>query len=405
MGFSVMKKILLFISFFAGASAITAQKPVDYLMKGKALVEAGKPDEAIRILSGALESQQESMYYLGRAEAFMAKGDYSQAISDFNSANNISPSSGEYGLARIYGLKGVPATAVYHLESCMKSSWKKSEKEIMLDPSFSLIENQPEWRQFWKTEWYGSLEKGIAEIEYDLSTGNTGEAKNILNELSGNYPGNKSNIYAGALINFSESRYAESVKALSVLLADEPQNEKYLRLLARAQEASGNQAGASLTYGKLLDINVPDPELLALRAECYRKTGETDKALEDISRYLDLYPGNRKALSFAGKVESESGNNIRALEYFSENLKLHPNDAQCYIDRANSYFVSKSWNWAMQDYSMSLDLQPGNSDAWLNKGISLLNSGKIDDACHDFRKSFSLGNKKATEYVSRYCIK
>jgi tetratricopeptide (TPR) repeat protein len=400
-----MKKILLFISLFAGASIITGQKPVDYLMKGKALVEAGKPDEAIRILSGALENQQESMYYLGRAEAFMAKGDYSQAISDFNSANKIATASGEYGLARIYGLKGDAATAVYHLESSMKSSYKKSEKEILLDPSFSLIENRPEWRQFWKTEWYGSLEKGITEIKYNLSTGNTAEAKNILTELSGNYPGNKSNIYAGALISFAESRYAESIKALSGLLTDDPGNENYLRLLARAQEASGNQAGASSTYSRILDLNVPEPELLILRAECYRKTGETDKALEDVSRYLDLYPGNRKALSFAGKVESASGNNIKALEYFSENLKLHPNDPECYIDRANSYFVSKSWNWAIQDYSMSLDLQPGNSEAWLNKGISLLNSGKTNDACHDFRESFNLGNKKATEYLSRYCIK
>jgi tetratricopeptide (TPR) repeat protein len=400
-----MKKILLFISLFAGASIITGQKPVDYLMKGKALVEAGKPDEAIRILSGALENQQESMYYLGRAEAFMAKGDYSQAISDFNSANKIATASGEYGLARIYGLKGDAATAVYHLESSMKSSYKKSEKEILLDPSFSLIENRPEWRQFWKTEWYGSLEKGITEIKYNLSTGNTAEAKNILTELSGNYPGNKNNIYAGALINFAESRYAESIKALSGLLTDDPGNENYLRLFARAQEASGNQAGASSTYSRILDLNVPEPELLILRAECYRKTGATDKALEDVSRYLDLYPGNRKALSFAGKVESASGNNIKALEYFSENLKLHPNDPECYIDRANSYFVSKSWNWAIQDYSMSLDLQPGNSEVWLNKGISLLNSGKTNDACHDFRESFNLGNKKATEYLSRYCIK
>ena len=54
---------------------------------------------------------------------------------------------------------------------------------------------------------------------------------------------------------------------------------------------------------------------------------------------------------------------------------------------------------------MSLDLQPDNSDAWLNKGIALLNSGKEDDACYDFRKSFSLGNKKATEYLSSNCIK
>lgn len=400
-----MKKILLFISFFVFTAVITGQKPGDYLMKGKALVDAGRIDDAVIVLTVALESLQESTIYIGRAEAFMAKGDYSDAINDFNSANKISSFSGEYGLARIYGLKGDAATAVYHLESSMKSSYKKSEKEILLDPSFSLIENRPEWRQFWKTEWYGTLEKGITEIEYSISTGKTGEARNILSDLKGNYPGNNINVYAGALINFAEARYAESVKDLTGLLVKEPQNENYLRLLAKAQEASGNQAGASSTYSRLMDLNIPDPELLILRAECYRKTGETDKALEDISRYLDLYPGNKKALSFAGKVESASGNNIKALAYFSENLKLHPNDAECYIDRANSYFVSKSWGWAMQDYSMSLDLKPENSDAWLNKGISLLNSGKNDDACHDFRKSFSLGNKKATEFVSRYCIK
>jgi Flp pilus assembly protein TadD len=75
------------------------------------------------------------------------------------------------------------------------------------------------------------------------------------------------------------------------------------------------------------------------------------------------------------------------------------------VDRANSYFLSRSWNWAIKDYSMSLDLQPENSDAWLNKGIALLNSGDISDACHDFRKAFSLGNKKATEFISRNCIK
>jgi Flp pilus assembly protein TadD len=54
---------------------------------------------------------------------------------------------------------------------------------------------------------------------------------------------------------------------------------------------------------------------------------------------------------------------------------------------------------------MSLDLDPGNSDAWLSKGVSLVNSGKTEDACHDFRRSFALGNKKAVEYISKYCIK
>ena len=67
--------------------------------------------------------------------------------------------------------------------------------------------------------------------------------------------------------------------------------------------------------------------------------------------------------------------------------------------------MSKSWNWAVKDYSMSLDLQPENPEVWLNNGIALLNSGDIGDACHDFRKAFSMGNKKATELISRNCIK
>ena len=127
--------------------------------------------------------------------------------------------------------------------------------------------------------------------------------------------------------------------------------------------------------------------------------------MNDLEKYLSLYPENKTALSLAGKVEAVSGDNLKALDYFSRNLKLHPNDADCYVDRANSYFVSRSWDWAVKDYSMSLDLNPSNSDAWLNKGIALLNASKVEDACHDFRKALSLGNKRASEYVSSNCIK
>jgi hypothetical protein len=34
-----------------------------------------------------------------------------------------------------------------------------------------------------------------------------------------------------------------------------------------------------------------------------------------------------------------------------------------------------------------------------------MNSGDVEDACHDFRKSMSLGNKRAADYISSNCIK
>jgi tetratricopeptide (TPR) repeat protein len=226
-----------------------------------------------------------------------------------------------------------------------------------------------------------------------------------MSEFEKNYQGSAAAEYAGALVNFSAGKYPDAVKTLTSLSESDPLNEKYLRILAKAQEGIGNPSGASGTYSKLIKMEVPDAGLFVQRAECYMKTGETEKALADLSRYLGIFPDSKSALSLAGRMESAAGNNLEALTYFNKNLMLHPNDPDCYIDRANSYLLSKSWNYAAKDYSMSLDLAPANPETWLNKGIALVNSGKTEDACHDFRQALSLGSKRATEYISRYCIK
>jgi Flp pilus assembly protein TadD len=54
---------------------------------------------------------------------------------------------------------------------------------------------------------------------------------------------------------------------------------------------------------------------------------------------------------------------------------------------------------------MSLDLDPDNAVVNLNLGIALINSGRTDDACHYLRKARSLGEKSATDYLARHCIK
>jgi tetratricopeptide (TPR) repeat protein len=402
----IMKKhILLFIFLLHLATIQGQQQAINYIFKAKAYTSEGKTDQAIDILTNAINEKKILCLYLERAGLNLMKGDYSAAISDYNAANEIVPFSGEYGLSRVYSLKGDPATALYHLGMNLKSDQKKSEKEIMLEPAFKGIERSVEWRKFWKSEWYTASDKSIAEIEYNNSTGTIERSKELLSELRNNHQIIEDVKYAESLVNLAEGKYSEAIKTISELSAKYPGNEKYLRVLANAQENSGNPAGASSAYSALFDSGVADPSLLILRAECYGKTGEHDKAMQDVETYLEIYPEDRTALSLAGKVATLSGDNLKALGYYSENLKLHPNDPQCYIDRGNSYFSSRSWDWAIKDYSMSLDLQPGNSDVWLSKGISLLKTGNVEDACHDFRKAYQLGNKRVVEYISTNCIK
>jgi tetratricopeptide (TPR) repeat protein len=398
-----MKKILVLFWIILNAGFVFGQKEtVDYILKARALRESGKADQAISLLSGAIGSSEDGRLFIERAEANLRKGDYSGAISDFNEANRINSNSGEYGLSRTYAIKGDASTALYHLGLSMNSPFKKAEKEIMLDKAFDNLENRVEWRQFWKKEWYSISEKSVSEIEYYVSAGKIDDSKEVLAELKKNYDNDDDVIYAEALVNQASGKNDEVIKALSGL---SNASDKELMLLAKAQVAQNDPAGASETYTRLMNSGVANADLYLKRAECYRKTSESDKAMGDVKKYLDIYPENSEALSLAGKIEVKSGDNLQALEYFSKNLKLHPNDPQIYLDRANSYFISKSWDMAVNDYSMSLDLNPDNSDAWLNKGISLLNEGKVEDACHDFRKSFRLGNKRVADYLNRNCIK
>jgi len=405
LGHKMMKKILIFItaSFFTGI--INGQLVYETLLHSGALIKAGKSTEAIELLSSAIQEKQDIRLYLERAKTYIEEGDLQSAISDYNTANSLTQYSGDYGLSRIYAMKGDAGTSLYHLERNIRSPFRKREKDLLLDPAYGLIENSPEWRQFWKKEWYSSLETGVSEIEYYVSANMNYDAVNRLSELESEYKGNEEVLYARALFNLSAGKPVEAIKILTGIVNSHPDNEKYLRLLAKAQTAASNHAGASVTYSKLIVLEIPDADLYISRAECYRKTGETNRAMADIEKFLNLYPQNKKALSLAGKIETASGDYMKALEYFSENLRYHPNDAECYIDRADTYLLSRSWEWAMKDYSMSLDLNPSNSEAWLNKGIALLNSGKKEDACHDFRESFNLGNKRATDYISKYCIK
>lgn len=397
-------RLLTFLYFVILCMHAHSQQDLYVILKAKAYIQTGQPSKATEILTDAILVKESSPLFVERGEACLCGKDLSGAIRDFNQANSLSEHSGDYGLAKVYSLKGDVNTSLYHLGRHLSSGFKRSEKEVMLEPAFEVLDNRPEWRQFWKKDWYSYTEKSVSEIEYLASKGDIEECRSVLSELRKSYPESTEVVYSDAMIYLTEGRYNEAVtNALRLTVAD-PENEKYLRLLAKAQYGQPNPAGASETYTRLLENGTADAQLLLLRAECFRKTRETYKALRDIQKYIELYPENKAAISLAGKAEAESGDNLKALEYFTKNLKLHPNDPDCYIDRANSYFVSKSWEWAVKDYSMSLDLQPGNSEAWMNKGIALLNSGNIIDACHDFKKSYNLGNQKASVYISKNCM-
>ena len=61
--------------------SISGNRLLINILKARALTEAGKPDQAISLLNGAITETKESRLYTERAEANILKGDYSGAIA------------------------------------------------------------------------------------------------------------------------------------------------------------------------------------------------------------------------------------------------------------------------------------------------------------------------------------
>jgi len=158
--------------------------------------------------------QQRKQPLSERAESYILKGDYSGAIADFNELINWL-FYGEYGLARIYALKGDACNSALSSWLNLNSNIRKV-KRSMLDPAFSTIENRQEWRQFWKKEWYSTTEKGISEIEYYASAGKIDESKAVLQNSKKHW---KQWRYClcRALVNLASGKYQEIMKAVGEL--------------------------------------------------------------------------------------------------------------------------------------------------------------------------------------------
>lgn len=89
-----MKKIAtLFLTIFF-AAALYGQASIDYILKAKAFISEGKVSQATVMLDDAIAENADFRLYMLRAEAKIASGDLSGAISDFNSANNLAEGSG-----------------------------------------------------------------------------------------------------------------------------------------------------------------------------------------------------------------------------------------------------------------------------------------------------------------------
>lgn len=400
-----MKKGVVLLIIVLASQLIAGQGRYEEMLRAVALSAGGNSNEAAGVLTGLINAAPGPDLLLLRGDAYLTSGKVREAKSDFMAAESMKQGSGLYGLARCAAAGGEAKAAVSYLEAHLKSQFRKSEPEIMLDKSFGSIQASPEWKSLWKKDWYKGYERKSWEIDHYLKIGKTDLAGEVYRELSAVYPDMPVTDYCNARILTARGLYRDAAALLTPLTIMPDAPASYLTALAEAQAGEGSFYAAAMAYGRLIDAEYPDPQLYLKRAAMLVKAGDRDAAKGDLETYLGLDPENSEALGLIGKTYAEEGAIYEALPYLNMNIEKHPGEAMAFSIRGDAWLAARTWDKAAEDYTMSLDLDPENASVNLNLGIALINSGKTEDACHYLRKAKEQGNKDATKYLSKYCIR
>lgn len=400
-----MKKSILFLWIVCVSAIMAGQGTYDDILRAVSLSERGEPGEAANLLSGLKAVDSDAGMLIVRGDICLKAGRINEAKRDFSAAENLQQGSGIYGLARCAAAEGDARAAVAWLETHLRSPQRKSEPEILLDNSFQSISSSTEWKNLWKKEWYRGYERKSWEIEHYLKSGRTDMAVESLQELKALYPDMAVTEYCEARIMMSRGKYSEASRILAGLISDNDAPAEWKYTLAEAYAGAGSYYASASTYGKLINEDYPDPGLLLSRSRMLIRAGDRNAAKQDLQRYLSIDPDDTGALGLIGKTYAEEGAIYEALPYLNANVEKHPGEASAFSIRGDAWMAARSWERATEDYSMSLDLNPGDSSVNLNLGIALINTGKADEACYYLRKAKALGEKEATQYLAKYCIK
>ncbi|MCU0365615.1 MAG: tetratricopeptide repeat protein [Bacteroidales bacterium] len=400
-----MKKKVVLLILIIASQLVAGQARYESLLRARALSERGESEEALAVLSPVIIDMPDADLFLLRGDIWLEMKNVAKARGDFMAAENLEQGTGLFGLAKCAAATGDALAATSYLEAHLKTPFRKSEPEIMLDDAFSSIVSSPEWRSLWKKDWYKGYERKKWEIDLYLRSGRTDLAEDALEELSASYPGMPVTDYCKARVLASKGQYREASSLLSQLTISPDAPSEYLLALAGAKAGEGDYYGSATLYGRLISAEYPDAALFLRRAEMLLKAGDRTPAKNDIKKYLEIEPESFEALGLLGRTYAEEGAIYEALPYLNTNIDRHPGEAMAFSLRGDAWLAARSWTRAAEDYTMSLDLDPNSASVNLNMGVALINSGKADDACYYLRKARALGERNATQYLSKYCIR
>lgn len=136
------------------------------------------------------------------------------------------------------------------------------------------------------------------------------------------------------------------------------------------------------------------------RAQLYLESGDTIKALADVSKSIELNDNNANAFVMRADINIKNKSDYQlALEDMNSAIKLKPKEVGYFINRAFLKYNLDDYFGAMSDFDYAISLDGSNVVAHLNRGLLRTEVQEDNKAIEDF--SFVI-NREPENYMAIY---
>jgi len=284
--------------------------------------------------------------YYKEANEKREKGDYHNAIADYNKAIQLNP---QY--ADAYINQGI---AKYDLQD-YTGAIADYTKAIAINPQYAIAyNNRGNAKQNGLQDYTGAIADYTKAIELNPQDADAYNNRGIAKQ-------NGLQDYTGAIADYT--------KAIAI-------NPQYA--IAYSNRGNAKQNGLQDYTGAIADYT---------------------KAIELNPQYADAY--NNRGIAKKNGLQDYTG----AIADYTKAIELNPQDAIAYNNRGNAKQNGlKDYTGAIADYTKAIEINPQDGLAYNNRGVAYQALGKGDLACWDFRKAIELGeNNHAPDNFKKHC--
>lgn len=173
---------------------------------------------------------------------------------------------------------------------------------------------------------------------------------------------------------------------------------------AAAYSMRSNFSRALADYAKSIEIYPQNIDIYPRRAEIYMKTGNFQKAADDLKIFLDSSTDIDKKIEAANQLTNayiKLKQPEKAIFEFDKLVKEAPLNPSAYRYRGSAYGKAGNFDKAMFDYSKAIEIDPKNADFYYGRGVFYYRKDDFKNAILDFNKAIELNPEKVSALYNR----